>query len=154
MALLLDDYELERLVAEANFRRLASESELREQLIRNPGRNGTARLRRVLDLPGGPRRTRSSGERRFLRALRDRGVEGYEVNGKIHGEEVDFLWRPQNLGVELDGYDGHSGRTAFERDRLKIAKLRARGVSIMPITGRQIRNDLDAVVDRLLLALG
>jgi very-short-patch-repair endonuclease len=154
MAAFVDSYELERLVAEANYRRLASETELRDQLTRSPGKHGAARLGRVLDLPGGPRRTRSRGERWFLRALRDRGIESYEVNGRIHGYEVDFLWRDHNLVVEVDGYDGHSGRAAFERDRLKVATLRANGVSVMPVTGRQLREDLEGVLDRLLRALG
>ena len=69
---------LERLVAEADYRRLASGGELGEQLERNPHRRGNAALRSVLDLPGGPRRTRSPAERRMLRLLRRAGVAGYE----------------------------------------------------------------------------
>lgn len=69
-ALMEDPYDLERLVAEANYRGLASEAELSEQLERNPGKRGNRRLRSVLDLPGGPRRTRSPGERALLRLLR------------------------------------------------------------------------------------
>ena len=42
----------------------------RDQLERNPGKRGTRRLRRVLDLPGGPQRTRSPAERALLRLLR------------------------------------------------------------------------------------
>lgn len=149
----LDLETLERVVAEANYRRLASESELRDQLNRNPGKHGVARLRRVLDLPGGARRTRSRGERRLLRALREAGIEGYEVNGRIHGFEVDFLWRELSFAVELDGWDAHSGRIAFERDRLKIASLEAAGVTVMPVTGRQLRDDLEGALDRRLRAL-
>jgi very-short-patch-repair endonuclease len=56
--------------------------------------------------------------------------------------------------VELDGYDAHSGRLAFERDRLKIATLKARGVDVMPITPRQLRDDPEGVLARLRAALG
>ena len=59
----LADDDLERIVAEAHYRRLASERELIAQLERNPRKRGARRLRRVLDLPGGPRRTRSPAER-------------------------------------------------------------------------------------------
>ena len=71
MATFLDDpYELEALVGEAGFRGLASEAELRDQIERNAGRPGVTPLRKVLDIEGGPQRTRSSGERKMLRILR------------------------------------------------------------------------------------
>ncbi len=152
-ALISDPYELERMVAEASYRRRASEAELRDQLERNRKKRGVRALRAVLDLPGGPRRTRSPGERALLRLLRERGIEGYDVNATIAGFEVDFLWRAERLAVEVDGYDAHSSRVAFERDRLKVAKLKAAGVSVMPVTGRQIKRDQDGVVGRLLAAL-
>ena len=145
--------DLENLVAEAHFRRHARERELGEQLERNPGKRGCPALRAVLDLPGGPQRTRSKGERRLLRLLRERGITGFEANAYIHGYEVDFLWREERVVVELDGYDGHSSRKAFERDRLKWAELTAFGVRVLPVTGRQLRDHPDAVVQRLLRLL-
>jgi very-short-patch-repair endonuclease len=145
---------LESVVAEAHYRRLASDAELRDQLERNPGKRGVRRLREVLDLPGGPRRTRSPGEAELLVRLRRAGVTGYETNTRIHGYEVDFLWRDAGLVVEVDGYDAHSGRVAFERDRLKAAALTAHGLVVMHVTGRQIRRDADGVLTRILRALG
>jgi very-short-patch-repair endonuclease len=118
-----------------------------------PRKRGVRALRAVLDIHGGPRRTRSPAERALLRLLRERGIEGYETNATVAGYEVDFLWREAGLAVEVDGYDAHSSRVAFERDRLKVAKLKAAGVSVMPVTGRQIRDDADGVVGRLLAAL-
>ena len=85
----------------------------------------------------------------MLRLLRSAGINGYEVNGRVHGYEVDFLWRDLNLVVEVDGYDAHSGRVAFERDRKKVATLIANGLRVMPVTGRQISEDSQAVVERL-----
>ena len=146
--------DLEQLVAQAQYRGLASDAELRDQIERNPHRPGIRALRAILDLPGGPRRTDSPAERALLRLLRERGIEGYEVNAKVAGWEVDFLWRGEKLAVEVDGYDGHSGRVAFERDRLKAATLKANGISVMPVTGRQIKRDPDGVIARLLAALG
>lgn len=153
LAATLDDEGLERLTGEAHYRRLASEGELRDQLDRNPGKRGNARLGRVLDLPGGPQRTRSPAERAMLRLLRDRGITGFECNARICGYEVDLLWRSRNFAVEIDGYDAHSGRAAFERDRLKFARLNAHRVQVMPVTGRQIGRDPDGVLRRLLAAL-
>jgi hypothetical protein len=50
----LNEGELERIVAEAAFRKLASEAELKAQIGGNERKRGVATLRRVLDLPGGP----------------------------------------------------------------------------------------------------
>jgi len=152
LASLLPESDLEHLVAEANYRKLASEAELRHQVERKPGARGAGILRNVLDLPGGPRRTRSPAERDLLRLLRRNGFTGFETNAWIHGYEMDFLWRDLGFAVEVDGWDGHSGRTAFERDRLKMAHLQAAGLQVMPITGRQIRRDPDGVVNRLVAA--
>ena len=146
--------ELERIVAEAQYRRIASEAELRDQITRNPYKHGIRALRALLDLPGGPRRTRSPGERALLRLLPARGITGYETNATVAGHEVDFLWRRERLAVEVDGWDAHSGRIAFERDRMKVAVLKANGIATMPVTGRQIRTDPDGMVARLLAALG
>jgi very-short-patch-repair endonuclease len=153
LAPLLDQEELERVIAEAAFRGVASEAELNAQVDGNEGKRGVAKLRRVLDLPGGAKRTRSRGERAMLRLLRRSGITGFETNARLHGYEVDFLWRKLGVVVELDGWQGHSGRIAFERDRLKIATLIAHGLTVIPVTGRQLRDDPAGVVNRLLGAL-
>jgi very-short-patch-repair endonuclease len=148
-----DERSLEALVAEANYRRLASEDELRAQLDRNPLRRGRLKLRDIHDRPGGPQRTRSPAERELLRVLRRAGITGFECNARIHGYQVDFLWRELSFVVEVDGWDAHSGRVAFERDRLKVATLNAKGITVMPVTGRQIRDDPDGVLGRVVAAL-
>jgi very-short-patch-repair endonuclease len=111
---------------------------------------GTSSLIEILDLTGGPRRTRSPAERLMLRLVRRAQITGYETNGRIHGYEVDFLWRELSFAVEIDGYDAHSGRVAFERDRLKLATLEARGLVVMPVTGRRLRVDEEGVLGRLI----
>jgi very-short-patch-repair endonuclease len=153
LSLLLDEGELESVIAEAEYRGLASQAELNAQLEGNEGKRGVVKLRRVLEIPDGPRRTRSRGERAMLRELRRAGIRGFETNARIHGYEVDFLWRHLAVAVELDGWDGHSGRVAFERDRLKIATLSAYGMKVIPVTGRQLRDDAGGVIDRLMRIL-
>jgi very-short-patch-repair endonuclease len=153
LSLSLDEQELEHVVGEAAYRRLASEAELAAQVQGNEGRRGVAKLRRILELPGGPRRTRSPAEQRMLSLLRRARITGFETNARIHGYEVDLLWRRAGLAVEIDGWDAHSGRVAFERDRLKMATLNANGVIVMPVTGRQIRDDPTGVLERVQRAL-
>lgn len=111
---------LEPLVAEAHYRKLARDAELRDQIARNPGKRGVSRLRTVLDLPRGPRRTRSPAERELLALLRGAGVtDYYETNAFVHGYEVDFLWAEAGLVVEVDGYDG-----VLDRIRRALANAR------------------------------
>src|SRR4051794_4282008 len=153
LAFLIDAEELESVVAEAAFRRLASGTELQAQLTNNEGKRGAAKLRHVLDLPGGPQRTRSLGERAMLRLVRKARMSGYEANARIHGYEVDLLWRSAGVAVEVDGWGGHSSRIAFERDRLKWARLSAHGLTVVPITGRQLRADPAGVIKRLKRAI-
>ena len=146
---LSDPYELESLVAELRYRGRATEVDLAAEVSRHPNKHGASRLRRILRLPGGPQRTRSKGERALIRLLREEGIEGFEVNSKAFGPELDFVWPALRFAVELDGWDGHSGRVAFERNRLKIAELQTQGVQVMPVTSRQIRDDSDGIARRL-----
>jgi len=150
----ISDERLESLVAEAEYRRLASVDELASQLERNPRKRGIARLRRVLDLPGGPRRTRSPAERALLALLRHHDIKGFETNARVCGYEVDFFFPAHRLVIETDGYNAHSGRVAFERDRLKSATLTANGLAVMHVSGRQVQRDAKGVIGRLLAALG
>ena len=89
----------------------------------------------------------------MLRLLRENKIRGFEANAKISGYEVDFLWRELNFCVELDGWDAHSSRQAFERDRLKWARLEASGISVMPVSGRRLASDGDGVFEGLVPAL-
>ena len=141
--------ELEQLVAQAEYLGLTSATELAERLDSEPGRRGARALRDVLALPGGPQRTRSRPERRLISLLRRHGIEGFEANAKIHGYTVDVLWRDIAFAVEIDGWQGHSGRVAFERDRAKLAHLSAHGVDVMPLTPDELRRDCDTVLARI-----
>jgi very-short-patch-repair endonuclease len=66
---------------------------------------------------------------------------------------VDFVWHPQRLVVEVDGYAYHGHRAAFEGDRLRDAELQACGYKVMRITWRQIEARPEAVIARLAKAL-
>jgi very-short-patch-repair endonuclease len=145
IAAAIEPDQLERAVAQAQFRRLATEPELRDQLERNRNKRGIRALRQVLELPDGPQRTRSGGERRMLRLLREARIRGFEANAKAFGYEIDFLWRDLDFAVEVDGWDGHSGRIAFERDRVKINRLSARGITVMPVSARRLKREPQAV---------
>ena len=97
--------------------------------------------------------TRSEAEARLLTLLRAAGLPPTAVNARIGRYEVDFLWRPKRLVVEVDGYAYHSTRAAFERDRARDAELQAAGHRVIRVTWRQLIATPEAVVARIAAAL-
>jgi very-short-patch-repair endonuclease len=83
-------------------------------------------------------RTRSELERAFLRLCRRYHVPEPEVNVRIAGFTVDFLWRAERLAVETDGYRAHRGRQAFEDDRERELALGMLGIRLRRFTNRQV----------------
>lgn len=143
--------QLERAVNEAQIRRLVRPRQLLDVLERSLGRRGAGALRELLD--NRPAFTRSEAEARLLAVLRAAGLAPTAVNARIGPYEVDFLWRPNCLVVEFDGYAYHSNRAAFERDRTRDAELQARGYRVIRVTWRQLVAEPEAVITRIAQAL-
>jgi hypothetical protein len=93
-----------------------------------------------------PAITRSELEDRFLALLDEHDVPRPEVNVALRlGDdwiELDCLWRRPRLIVELDGFDAHGTRAAFERDRARDRRLQAAGWRVARVTWRQLHGDL------------
>ncbi len=132
------DHELERATHEAITRRLLNARRLRAELDGYRGRRGVGRLKKLLEDDGPSTVTRSEAEERFLALVRSAGLPAPEVNVLVHGHEVDFLWREQGLVVEVDGFQFHSTREAFERDRRRDAELQSAGLRVLRVTWRQV----------------
>ncbi|HEY3729294.1 MAG TPA: type IV toxin-antitoxin system AbiEi family antitoxin domain-containing protein [Solirubrobacteraceae bacterium] len=134
--------------------RIVRQAEIVEAVSRMPSRPGRAKLLKLAaGERGAPTLTRSEAEERFLALIRSAELPEPEVNARIHGYEVDFLWREQRLVVEIDGYRYHSTRRAFEHDRRKDATLHAAGLGTMRITWRQLEAEPFAVIARLVATM-
>ncbi|MGH2883189.1 MAG: type IV toxin-antitoxin system AbiEi family antitoxin domain-containing protein, partial [Solirubrobacteraceae bacterium] len=72
--------ELERAVAEVFALQLTSESRILAAIERAGHPPGVATLRAILGQPGGPRRTRSGGERAMLELIRGAGLPAPRTN--------------------------------------------------------------------------
>jgi very-short-patch-repair endonuclease len=92
-----------------------------------------------------PDRTASELERLFLRLVRRHRLPEPEVNVRVAGFEVDFLWREQRLIVETDGYRYHRGSVAFEDDRARDNRLMALGYDVLRFTYWKVVNEPEAV---------
>jgi very-short-patch-repair endonuclease/predicted transcriptional regulator of viral defense system len=147
---------IEGAIAEARAHRLVRDRDLFDQLKRSRGRRGVAALRQMLALERGPALTRSEAERRIVRLFRAAALPEPEANVRIHRLEVDFLWRPQRVVVEVDGYRYHSHARAFERDRERDGILVANGYAVIRVTWSQLLQNPEAVIARVAatLALG
>jgi very-short-patch-repair endonuclease len=130
--------QLERAYEQAEIQRLTTFNAVVEALERAPGRK-TLPLRRLLDVE---RRTstitRSVLEERFLALVRCGGLPEPEVNARLHGYEVDFLWRELRRVIEVDGYAFHSTRQAATRDRRKDNDLELAGFPVTRFTSDQV----------------
>jgi very-short-patch-repair endonuclease len=85
-------------------------------------------------------RTRTELEHRMLRLCLRHRLPKPEVNAKLDQFEVDFLWRRQRLVVEVDGWDSHRTRSAFEEDRARDARLTLLGFDVIRFTWRQVKH--------------
>jgi very-short-patch-repair endonuclease len=145
--------ELQGVYEEAQVQRLVHPSDLRSVLERSSGIHGAPAIRALAELDRGPAPTRSEAEARMLALLRAAGLPPTDVNVRVGRHEVDFLWRPERLVVEVDGFTYHASRAAFERDRLRDANLQAAGYRVVRITWRQLQERPAAVIARLAQAL-
>lgn len=141
--------QLRRAANEAEIRRLWDAISLADLLDRHPRRPGAATVRAMIATPGAGI-TRSALEELFLGLVNDTRLLRPETNVAlwIGGRfiEVDCLWREQHVIVELDGYETHRTRAAYENDRARDRMLTAAGWHVMRITWRQLHAETEAIV--------
>ena len=130
-------------------RRVRHQAEIAYGITPSPinGRRGAARLKDE------PDRSRSKLERAFLRLCEERSLPPPENNAHVNGIEVDFLWRDQRVVVEVDGWEYHRTRHAFETDRARDQALARTGHRVLRFTHRQLQSDAAGVARTVRAAL-
>jgi predicted transcriptional regulator of viral defense system len=91
--------------------------------------------------------TRSELEERFLRLCDDHGIPRPEVNARVEGIEVDFVWRAARFVVEVDGYAFHRSPSAFAADRERDVHLQTRGWRVARFTYDHVTHRTGWVAD-------
>lgn len=132
---------LERAVDQALILAVVTHRELLDVVARTGGHRGIGALRDVAEDHPGATFTRSEAEEQLLALIRAGGLPEPCVDARIDGDEVDFLWPQAKLVVEVDGYRFHSTQAAFERDRLRDARLHAKGFEVMRVSWRRLERD-------------
>jgi predicted transcriptional regulator of viral defense system len=126
-------------------------------LTRTRGRNGAGheRIKRALAelAAAGTTVTRSVLEDRFLALLEARGVPRPSANAWAAKMELDAVWPAARLAVELDGWDVHKTRHAFQRDRTRSNDLQVAGWTILRFTHADVVHRAEETVARVVRAL-
>jgi very-short-patch-repair endonuclease len=150
--------ELERAFHEAEARELTDKVSLPMLLERYPGRRGSRNIRALLEarLPVGI--TRNDFEEAFVAVVDRYGLRRPRMNAPLamRGRffEIDALWEPERVAVELDSRSIHGTHKKFENDRLRDRTLVAEGWRIMRITWRQLQEEPTEIAGDLRSALG
>lgn len=85
--------------------------------------------------------TRSNPEVDFLALCRYADLPTPRTNVTIEGRLVDFFWPADGLVVEVDSYQYHGDRLAFERDHDSTVALMAAGYRVLRTTDRMLEGD-------------
>ncbi|HYH52804.1 MAG TPA: DUF559 domain-containing protein [Solirubrobacterales bacterium] len=142
---------VENLLREAEHRHLWDRLSLPHLLERYPGRRGSRKVRAALERleEESAGRKRSRLEERFAPFLRRNRLPLPRFNDWIgvgaRRFQVDCHWPGTGQIVELDGWDGHSTRTAFREDRARDRRLRVAGYSVTRLTWNQLDDEPEAV---------
>jgi very-short-patch-repair endonuclease len=141
-----DERQLERMINEAEIRRLWDELSLHDLLHRYPSRPGAGTVRAaLLEHNERPTPTKSDLEELCIRFADRAGLPRPQTNVLIEGLEVDCVWREQRLIIEVDSWEFHRTRAAFERDREKSRILQAAGWRCVGVTYRQLEQGTEAL---------
>lgn len=113
----------------------------------------TERLQEALRLYRQPVFDRARSELLFLDAIHDAGLPAPRINTWEEGCEIDAYWEAERFAVEVDGWETHGSREAFEKDRLRQEDLKLAGIDSIRIAARRIEQEPRVVAKRLKLLL-
>jgi very-short-patch-repair endonuclease len=147
------------LLREMEYRELWGPLSLWDLVERYPGRRGIRKVKAALegvkDEPCGERKSRL--EERFAPFLRRHHLPLPRFNHPITAGTktfvVDCFWSDLRQIVELDGWQGHKGRSAFREDRARDRILHVHGYSVDHLTWNQLDDEPEAIASDLRVLL-
>lgn len=114
-------------------------------------RKGLVALRGLIETARHPATVRSTLENRFAEFCHERlpDLSTPLTNVLILDHEVDAYWPGRRLVVEMDSWEFHHHRAAFESDRARDAALQTAGYRVVRLTHRRIEAEPDTVAAEL-----
>jgi very-short-patch-repair endonuclease len=150
----VDERRLKRLLERAEEGKRFDLAAVDDVLSRNMGHRGHKRLRSALAIYQPPAFTRSDAESLLLSLLADARLPRPATGWNEAGHELDFYWPDLRFAVELDFFETHGTREAFERDPLRDEDLALAGIETRRVTGRRLEREPARVVERISVLLG
>jgi very-short-patch-repair endonuclease len=142
--------QMERYLERAEVQDLLDVSAIEDLLGRCGGHRGRARLAIALALyRPDPAFTRSRFEQRFRQLVQRAGLPAPSMNFNVAEYELDAYWPELRFAVELDLFETHGSRAAFERDRRRQEELKLLGVEMIRITKPRLDREPQAVLRNL-----
>lgn len=107
-------------------------------LRRRRGDRGVARLRLATEIYRDPAVSRARSERLFMAMVKKAGLPRPAINTWVEKFEIDAYWETERFAVEIDGWEAHRTRRAFEDDHLRWEEMKLAGIEVVPISARRI----------------
>lgn len=149
MAAAVPPPRLSRMLERAEELRLFDLGPVESLLARTKGHTGNARLHRAIAIYQPPRFTRSTFEREFVAAVELAGLPRPRTGWVEGGYELDVYWPEHRFAVELDVFETHGTRAAFERDRVRDENLKLAGIDLIRVTAPRFEREPHHVIKRL-----
>ncbi|MGH2856540.1 MAG: type IV toxin-antitoxin system AbiEi family antitoxin domain-containing protein [Solirubrobacteraceae bacterium] len=148
-AILTQDRTL-RAVEQADRVQLLDVARVLEVIARHPSHRGSACLRAIIADYAGPPDVRSGLERDFQQFVSETGLPQPLLNVTVAGCTVDAYWPAWRLAIELDSRAFHLNRSAFEKDRVRDAKLIRAGERVLRVTHKRLHRERAELLDDIL----
>ncbi|HKH65632.1 MAG TPA: type IV toxin-antitoxin system AbiEi family antitoxin domain-containing protein [Solirubrobacterales bacterium] len=107
------------------------------------------RLAQALSLYRKPVFDRARSELLFLQALEQQGETLPILNCWVDRWEIDAYWEAERFAVEVDGWETHGSRQAFEDDRLRLEEMKLAEIDCIRISARRIETHPKQVAQRI-----
>jgi very-short-patch-repair endonuclease len=142
----LDDARFHRAVKEAQFNDLWVDAEIEDVLTRR-------RSRKLKGYLGDETLTQTELEDRFLRICARHRIPP-PVTQYGARPRVDFIWHAERVVVEVDGWQAHGTRIAFQQDRATTNALQLEGFVVLRYTYADVTRRPQLVAGQVRRALG
>jgi hypothetical protein len=149
LAEMVDFKRLERAWEEADRLKRLRLGDIERVCERGYGRRALKPIRRLLAEARAATTVRSPLEDRFQRFCQFYDLPPHSTNVDVLGSEVDALWPAAKLIVELDSWEFHRHRAAFQRDRARDTRLLVAGYRTIRITHHRLDTEATTLANEI-----
>jgi predicted transcriptional regulator of viral defense system len=145
--------QLRRVLARAEDLGLLDLEAIHEVIERNRGHHGARRLRLAIVTYEPPIWSRSQFERRVVEYLIGSGIARPTTGWNEVGHEIDVYWPDVRFGIELDTWETHGTRHAFESDHDRDLRFAVADVETIRVSELQFRREPETIATTIAFLL-